>query len=263
MGKNFVVGDIHGNTSVFSKSKFPLQADLTKDDVVFQLGDFGVLWYYPESLLHFKDDELLNDLAAASFSLFVIPGNHENYDLINALPIVEKWGSPVFVLHLEDGDIFFAKRGEVYTVNAKTIFTFSGAKTFDADRFSLKDLDQIRQTEKYGRKIISIDDINYWEGELATKEEREHAIKNLSEHNYKVDFIFTHTAPRDIINEFIFKTDDTEGKFSDPTVDFLDNICELVEFKEWHYGHMHHNYSIKTTDGLFVCHFDNIPQKLL
>ena len=41
----YVTGDIHGDVSRFSKKKFPEQKELTKDDIVMVLGDFGVIWW--------------------------------------------------------------------------------------------------------------------------------------------------------------------------------------------------------------------------
>ena len=38
----YITGDIHGDTKRFSQANFPEQKNLTKDDFVIVLGDFGV-----------------------------------------------------------------------------------------------------------------------------------------------------------------------------------------------------------------------------
>ena len=42
----WITGDIHGNPQRFSTDIFPEQKEMTKDDVVIILGDFGLVWDY-------------------------------------------------------------------------------------------------------------------------------------------------------------------------------------------------------------------------
>lgn len=42
----WITGDIHGNPQRFSTDNFPEQKEMTKDDVVIILGDFGLVWDY-------------------------------------------------------------------------------------------------------------------------------------------------------------------------------------------------------------------------
>ena len=42
----WVTGDIHGNPRRFSSDIFPEQKEMTKNDVVIILGDFGLVWDY-------------------------------------------------------------------------------------------------------------------------------------------------------------------------------------------------------------------------
>ena len=47
MSKNFVCGDIHVPWDIkkLNTKMWPDGKDLTKEDILFQLGDFGGLWY--------------------------------------------------------------------------------------------------------------------------------------------------------------------------------------------------------------------------
>ena len=40
----WATGDIHGNARRFFMEAFPEQKEMTKEDVMLQLGDFGLIW---------------------------------------------------------------------------------------------------------------------------------------------------------------------------------------------------------------------------
>lgn len=42
----WVTGDIHGNPSRLSTDIFPEQKEMTKEDYIILLGDFGLVWDY-------------------------------------------------------------------------------------------------------------------------------------------------------------------------------------------------------------------------
>lgn len=279
MRRLFVVGDLHGGEegelNFLDKNKFPEQETLTKEDIVFQLGDFGLMWYYPECVdLYGKDIHKANLLADKKFTTFVVPGNHENYDLINELPEIEMFGGKVFEWKLRKNSIFFAKRGEIYTINDKKIFTFSGATSaYESNRFTMEDfLSQNKFKKKkyrYGQlvKVVSEKvkkkEISLWPQEAATEEEKEFALDNLANLKNKVDLILSHTGPIEVIEEMIHKTDFTKEKFEDPVANFLSEINNIAEFKEWHFGHLHVNRKLVDNLGYkFECHYMTEPKEI-
>lgn len=275
----FVFGDLHGGQDgemqYLSNVNFPEQKDLTKEDIVVQLGDFGYVWYYPESRdLYKKDIRYLNELAKRNFTLFVIPGNHENYDIINALPIIKKWGGKVYEMKLRDGIIYFAVRGEVYVINGKTFFTFSGATTgskegrYTYEQHISKDK-FLKKKFRYGvhyktvMERVKLKDVSLWSQELSTAEERENARMNLDKVDYKVDYVLTHTPPTFIVEEFLHRTEYTEAKFTCSTAKFLDDISHQLKFKEWYYGHCHHNYVYDDNGEKYICHYKKAPIEII
>ena len=70
-------------------------------------------------------------------------------------------------------------RGQVYTINGKKIFTFGGAYSID----------------RYMRKL----NYSYWSKEIPNNDEYKEATENLKKVDNKVDYIITHTAPREVI----------------------------------------------------------------
>jgi len=271
--KLFLFGDLHSNEEnelkfLINTKEFPELKNLTKNDVIVQLGDFGFIWYDKNIIKQYKRDlGYLTKIAQKNFTLLVVPGNHENYNIINNLRVEEKWGGLVYVFETKAGNIYIAKRGEVYIINGKKIFTFSGAMSNDiSDRIKTGDIGKRKYVKNiYGKTVlkkVKKSHVNYWEQELPTEAEYKKALYNLSKYNYKVDYIFTHTCPKDIIPKIIHLTKNSLVKYNDPVAEFLNKINELIYFKEWHFGHFHTNVQVKTEDGLFMCHYKKKPYEI-
>ena len=125
MGRIFVCGDIHHENDIakIQHQNFTIQKDLTKEDVLIVAGDWGGIWYND-----YRNKNLLDWWELRNFTTLVVLGNHENYDVINKLCIVDKFGSKVRKM---SDSVFIAERGEIYTINGKKILTFGGAESTD------------------------------------------------------------------------------------------------------------------------------------
>ena len=123
--KIFATGDTHGNFERFRPEYFPEGRELTEEDVVIILGDFGGVWFGDE-----RDDEALDWLEGLPFTVAFVSGNHENYDALERYP-VETWHGgrvqPIrpHVLHL--------MRGQVFELAGLTFFTMGGAASHDIE----------------------------------------------------------------------------------------------------------------------------------
>ncbi len=241
MNKNkvFVCGDTHGSYDInkLNSSNFPEQKELTKDDVLIQLGDFGNYWTQPQT-----KEELywLNWLAAKKFTFAFIDGNHDNHNLIWALPQEEKWGGKVHVDHRAQGDIFYLKRGEIYTINQKKILAVGGALSVD--------------------RHLRTEHIDYWSTEMLSKADENNTLDNLDKNNWKVDYVLTHTLPDSIIYPFL--DNPNSEKFRDPVSRFLEFIDNRLEYQEWHCGHFHNSRTWEQNGDVYKCHYNNPPQEL-
>jgi hypothetical protein len=278
--RSFIFGDLHGNSNnelkFIDKKNFPDQKGLTKEDVFIQLGDFGYVWYYEKTAeLYKKDMHHLNLIANKKFTTLVVPGNHENYDIINSLPIVDKWGGKVYELKLKDNSIFFAIRGEIYIINGKKYFTFSGATTSTTEgRFSYADYESGEKFKKkkyrYGelKKIVmekvKLKEVAFWHQEISTAEEKQYALDNLKKHDFKVDGILTHTPPNFVVHEILERTDKykNSSKFNCDTAIFLDIIAKKTEFKNWYFGHLHLNKIFIHNNNNYICHYKDTPTEI-
>lgn len=215
MSKIFICGDVHGGEDYglrkLTSSKFPEGKELTKDDYVIIAGDFGCIWDVNES----KKQEAYNLkwLASKPWTTLFIDGNHENFDRLNSLPTKQMFNGTVGVVN---DSIYHLKRGEVYTINGKTFFTFGGATSVDKNQ---------------RREFIS-----WWKEEIPNIKEIQHGLVNLAKVENKVDYVITHTCPGKI---FYYSLPGFSEKNADPTYKILNMFYDLIDYKHWYFGHFH------------------------
>ena len=94
-----------------------------REDYVIVTGDFGGLWDGSP-----KDPILVGLLEEKPFTTLFVDGNHENFDLLNALPERPWNGGRV---HVVREHILHLMRGQVFTFGGLTWFTMGGASSHD------------------------------------------------------------------------------------------------------------------------------------
>jgi len=199
---------------------FPLGQTFTKNDYMIILGDFGLLWNNSKIEKYW-----LNWLNSRPWTTLFVDGNHENFNMINELPIVEKFDGKVGKV---TDSIYHLKRGEIYNIDGKKIFTFGGAQSVD--------------------KSERVENISWWPEEVPNYEETHYALANLANHNLMVDYVLTHTCPQEI-SEVLKEIGIC--KYNEPieTIDYtrkvLDEIAGGITFKHWYFGHWHDDVVIK------------------
>lgn len=246
--KTFVLGDMHGGQAGDTEKLKGFGKELSKDDVVINLGDFGFIWYHDKHPKRKKDDAYLKWLSSQNYTFAFVDGNHENFDLINNSPIVEKWCGKVNEVY---PGIYRLRRGEIYNINGKSIFVLGGAMSNPNQKEGNYEGKGKFKKEKL-QKV-------WWEQEIPSKEEFEYSLNNLKKHNFKVDFILTHTCASETIKDIFHKTGTADyNRLSDPVSIFLDSVLDKVEFKEWHFGHHHQDVDL----GNIFCHYKNKPYEL-
>ena len=263
MDNTLICGDIHLPIDIhkLSMKKWKEQKELNENDVLINVGDFGGIWYNEGHPKYKKDKYWLDWIGSKRYTFAFLDGNHENHDLLNELPIINKWGGKVGVIKTKNKDIFYLKRGEVYTINNKTYFVMGGASSNDQ-----------------GNRV---EGKNWWAGETLSEADIKNAHDNLKKHNYKVDVILSHTCPRVFANELVQMAssksiysigndymDRAMSKFEDPTPLILQEFYLKVEFNQWHFGHWHldlikkfYDWESKKTN-IFACHYKNKPYML-
>jgi len=212
----YVTGDTHGEIGRFIHEEEPIQKVLTSGDKLFVAGDFGYL-YYSDGIRRVREEEDLDFLAKKPYQILFIDGNHENFDILNEYPVEEWCGGKVHVIRrdaLGEPKVIHLMRGQVFEIEGKKIFTFGGGYSID------------KEDRLEGR--------SWWPQEMPTDAEMKEAGINLAKHGYKVDWILTHAAPEETMN--LFYPNHAEEK---PLNNFLEWVCETVDYKYWYFGHLH------------------------
>lgn len=244
----YVSGDIHGDPIRFSTDSFYEQKEFSgnKDEnIMIILGDFGLVWDRNKE----GDNEKwwLDWLENKAFTTVFLDGNHENHTRLNEYPIKEWNGGKVHeirphVLHL--------MRGEVFTIEGKKFFSFGGASSHDISDgiLDIEDEDwnqKAHALDKQGKYMYRIKGLSWWPEELPSEEELQNGINNLEKHNWKVDYILSHTPPASIIAMLGC------GLYEqDRLTKYLEEIRQKTEYKRHFMGHMHIDRQVTDKDIL-------------
>ena len=216
----YITGDTHGeqNRMLWIERNIPF----TKDDTLIICGDFGFLFRNNAS-----EHMFLDALNERGYTICFVDGNHENFPAIYDYP-VEIWNGGN--IHRIRRNILHLMRGQVYTIENKTFFVMGGAYSID--------------------RPSRIRNISYWDEELPSNEEYQEAISNLKKYEYNVDYILTHTAPREIIRQMGYNPVSQDLEMTG----FLEYILHEAKFRHWYFGHWHIDQQM--TDCITALWFD-------
>lgn len=208
----FVTGDTHIpiNIRKLNSSNFAEQGQMTKDDYVVICGDFSGVWNNSSEELYWR-----KWLQEKNFTTLFVDGNHENHVLLNEYP-VDNWNGGK--VHFINDSIIHLMRGQVYDINDNRFFTMGGATSID--------------------KQFRIEGKSWWKEEIPSREEFEEAIDNLDKYNWTVDYVLTHTASMDIMEEMCYI------KENNPINGFFNRLEDDLNFKHWYFGHFHDDVEI-------------------
>lgn len=226
--KLIVTGDTHGMLDIGKIVNYfnGKENEYTKDDFLIICGDVGVCGFSASE--ESKTRQILRDLPLTT--LF-IDGNHENFDQLNSYGI-DKWNGGN--VHVIENDIIHLMRGQVYCIGGVKIFTFGGACSID--------------------KMYRAEGISWFPEEIPNREEYEEGWKNLENVEFKVDYILTHSGPREVVAAMGY------GELSDDEVElrqYLQRVADNTDFTAWYFGHFHEDTEV---DDTFFCLYDEMVE---
>ena len=220
----FLKGDIHGN--LFEIIDFINRFNLGKNDNIIILGDCGIAWRKDKKDLD-QNIKLWNE-CGNGVKLYFIDGNHENFNILNSLPIENNMGK------IAD-NIYHLRRGQVYEFENKKILVCGGADSID----------------KYRR----IENFTWWKEEAISQE----TIDDIPAGHY--DYVLTHCCPRSIFekNKIYLSTLQflDENKINHNSEDMLEQLKNKITFDHWFFGHYHINCNL---DEKFTCLFEDFRE---
>lgn len=206
----YITGDTHIpiDMAKLDTNYFPVQENLSKKDYLIICGDFGGVWDRTK-----EREEILNELGSKNFTILFVDGNHENFDMLDKMPVSQWHGGKV---HFIRDTIIHLMRGQIFEIDGLKFFTMGGGNSND--------------------KAFRIPHRSWWKQELPNDMEKQIGLENLALNDNKVDYIITHTAPTDIVIQIRdINADELELN------EYLLNIKNTVQFKKWFFGHFHTN----------------------
>lgn len=162
--------------------------------------------------------------------MFCIQGNHEERpENISSYHEVEIFGGKVYI---EDdySNLIFAKNGEFYNIDGKSVLVIGGAYSVDKEYRLL-----------YGYKLFKDEQLSQYE------------MNNiLDKYNGKnIDIILSHTCPYKYEPREVFMTGLDQSKVDKTMEHFLDEVEEKVNYKKWYCGHYHTEKQIDKLEFMF------------
>jgi len=219
-GKTILLTDIHGHLRLdFAREKLSKQK-LQEEDVIIILGDAGIVW----------QESMRADIKEFYLSLpcdvLFLDGNHENFDLLNQMKTVKRYGG---IVHEVLSNVFHLLRGQAYLVNGKKCFVFGGA-------YSIK-------RENNSSPVCT------WVSELPNEDEYRLGLKTAEENENNFDLILTHQAPRSLLDAIDYTYSNVETQL----LDYLERFKQEVNFDVWYFGHIHKDLQ----KGKFISLYEN------
>ena len=210
----YITGDTHGD---FRRIKqFCFENDTTAEDVIIILGDAGINYY-----LDGRDRELKGERSQLDITLFCIHGNHEARPWEAADYDEKEWNGGMVYVEEQYPNILFAKDGEIYNFNGKSVIVIGGAYSVD----------------KY---YCLNNGLMWFDTEQPDDEIKAYVESKLDKANWSIDIVLSHTVPIEAepVWNFIPGIDQTTVDKS--TEQWLQRIYDNLDLREgWYAGHYH------------------------
>ena len=225
----FLTGDTHGEID-FAKVKAFAQVagTLTRDDYLVILGDFGLVWSDPPT-----DGERshLDWLEAQNWTTLFVDGNHENFDMLDALPVRERYGG-----HVQDvrPHVTRLMRGETYRIGGHSFFVCGGAHSIDR---------QWRTPHA-----------TWWPQEVPGEEERARIAAAAAQVG-EVDYVLTHCPPTGCYERYRQRFPRFWGPDDEYTAWLEEHVEGAFRYKRWFYGHLHMDHPL---DEPYTCLYNQV-----
>lgn len=221
-----IAGDTHGMIDIHKVVQFfdEHEGEYTSNDYLIICGDVGVCGFTVS-----EEAQTRNILRSLPVTTLFIDGNHENFEQLNSYS-VDMWNGGK--VHFIESNIIHLMRGQVFEIDGTRFFTFGGAYSID---------------RKYRTKGVS-----WFAEELPTLAEYEEGWNNLEKTDFRVDYILSHTGPREVVAAMGY------DELSDDEIElrqYLQRVADNTEFTAWYFGHFHEDAEI---DDMFFCLYDEL-----
>lgn len=199
----YFLGDTHGEPIVSLSYKYnPHLRSLTEDDVIIQLGDFGVP-FTEKDIIGGCADYTFDWISSKPYKFIVVGGNHENYDYWESCPIVDIYGGKArqAVTKKKSYSIYFVDFPTIFDICGKHVLCIPKAESHDIwNLLDPKDSNfkRIKKRLERDNQWYRVIGKSWWPQEKMNVQLFDNFIdKHINEH---FDYICSHDAPSLINN---------------------------------------------------------------
>ena len=203
----YITGDMHGDENRISKQRLSM---LHKGDTLLICGDFGFLW--DDSA---KERAVRKKLEKREYTICFVDGTHENFQLLNDCPLVDWNGGKA---HRLQANIYHLLRGQMYTIDGKTVFTMGGGENPEADILE----DTLSANDKAA---------------IPTDQELLDGVNRMEKAGFRCDYIVTHEPPSKI-KEFLMLGENATLRVTALSA-YFDELQTQCSYRHWYFGSMH------------------------
>lgn len=221
----FVTGDTHGRFETIDH--FVRFHGTSLSDVLIILGDAGI-----NLCLNHRDRMLKTMLSEWNITFFCVHGNHEERPFHIETYVEKEWHEGIVYYEPEFPNILFAKDGEIYDFDGQKAIVIGGAYSVDKEYRLLTGLP-------------------WFPDEQPSQDIKAYVEKKLDAVNWKVDYVFSHTAPllyepKELFLDFI-----DQKKVDKSTEKWLSEIEKQLTYHTWYFGHYHGNRTLGRSKMLY------------
>ena len=101
-------------------------------------------------------------------------------------------------------------------------------------------------------KMYRTEGVSWFPEEMPTCAEYEEGWHNLEKADFKVDYILSHSGPREVVAAMGY------GELSDDEVElrqYLQRVADNTDFTAWYFGHFHEDAEV---DDMYFCLYDEL-----
>ena len=211
----YVTGDMHGDESRVSKKRLQM---LKKGDTLIVCGDFGFLWDASAN-----ETAIRQKLKKRDYTICFVDGTHENFKLLNSYPVVEWNGG---LAHRIQSNIYHLMRGQMYTIDGKTVFTMGGGESPDAD-------------------VLDNDLSENDRAAIPTDREMLDGVNRMEQAGFVCDYIITHEPPAKV-KDFLLLGTNTPQHVTALSA-YFDELQTQCKYTRWFFGSMHIDKQISSS----------------
>ncbi len=187
---------------------------LKKGDTLIVCGDFGYIFDGSK-----MEKKVIKFFSNRKFVTAFVDGTHDNLNTINRSRVTVWKGGKV---HRIKGNLLHMMRGQIFTIENKTFFTFGGGESIDKDMRIPQNL--------------------WWREEEPTPIEMADGAKRLDEENCNVDYIITHEPPSLVKSAILLRNGNADrvNKLNG----YFEELAKSVNYKHWYFGSLHEDKRI-------------------